>query len=434
MVMMITLKSFLIAHARLLSFLIIIGLVLVSAGVFIDHRIGAVSFKDPALRAEIYSLTYIDENEDRSNKIYRGELERLQKLQLGGQGINDLSGIEYCRNLDELGIYDNPITDLSPLSKLKKLKSLSLRNNPVTDLTPLSRLKALTTLVANGIKTNDLSPLRPLTHLSSLQMRNNQITGLEPLASMTDLEWVDLSENRITGIEPLSGMTKLTLLSLSNNKIKDLRGLADFYSLKDLRLDHNEISDLSPLASLKGQIKIDLGNNSVSDLGPITGINHLWEINLSNNRIVEVSPLSDLNQRGVYPELINLSHNQIQDASPVANLKSSLHLYWRCIHRFGVMPSPTAKGACQRFYGEDGSIISLADVDYFELVIDLSYNRIEDLDGLARSMPDFSKLEINGSQIGSGIELDLTGNPLNPKAISEDIKLLRQKGIIIKFP
>ncbi|MCG4735261.1 hypothetical protein L0M92_16790, partial [Casaltella massiliensis] len=53
--------------------------------------------------------------------ITRVQLESLLALNLTGEGINNLEGIQYCKNLSYLGLSKNEISDLSPICNLKEL-------------------------------------------------------------------------------------------------------------------------------------------------------------------------------------------------------------------------------------------------------------------------------------------------------------------------
>ena len=95
---------------------------------------------DPTLRALIAdtlsnSAVHVH---DPASKWPLGELEELQ---LYGQGVASLSGLETATNLERLYAASNRITDLSPLADLAWLRELDLRHNRITDISPL---------VANG--------------------------------------------------------------------------------------------------------------------------------------------------------------------------------------------------------------------------------------------------------------------------------------------
>jgi Leucine-rich repeat (LRR) protein len=47
--------------------------------------------------------------------IYVADLEKLTKLDAGLESITDLTGLEYCTDLEKLDLRTNPISDIKPL-------------------------------------------------------------------------------------------------------------------------------------------------------------------------------------------------------------------------------------------------------------------------------------------------------------------------------
>jgi len=95
----------------------------------------ANTIKDPILETVIREV--IDKP---SGPIYVKDLEGLTELFDAREwGIADLTGLEYCTNLEKLVLEENEITDISPLSKLVNLKELYLKRDEITNISPLVR-------------------------------------------------------------------------------------------------------------------------------------------------------------------------------------------------------------------------------------------------------------------------------------------------------
>jgi internalin A len=179
-----------------------------------------VVFPDPNLEAAIRVAINKPEG-----AIYAADLEGLTSLHANQSEIKDITGLEYCVNLQDLDLMNNQITDLSSLSGLTSLQTLNLRNNQITDLSPLSGLTGLQELNLWSNQITDLSPLSGLTGLQELILVSNQITDLSPLSGLTGLQELSLWSNQITDLSPLSGLTGLQELYLSGTKITDLSPL-----------------------------------------------------------------------------------------------------------------------------------------------------------------------------------------------------------------
>lgn len=95
-------------------------------------------------------------------------------LDLSGEGIEDLSGMEYCTNITGLNLEGNRISHLYPIEDLVNLDTLYLSRNSIEYIDALAGL--------SGLKVLDLS--------------FNEIENIEPLYSLPYLEFVNLAGNR----------------------------------------------------------------------------------------------------------------------------------------------------------------------------------------------------------------------------------------------
>jgi len=139
----------------------------------------AIAFPDPNLEAVIREAIGKPEG-----AIYASDLNRLEFLDASGNGIENITGLEYCINLENLSLKENEITDVSPLSGLNNLTVLDLSSNEIADA----------------------SLLNSLINLKSLNLSNNQITDASKLSNLTSLESLNLSGNQVLNVSMLSGM------------------------------------------------------------------------------------------------------------------------------------------------------------------------------------------------------------------------------------
>jgi internalin A len=163
---------------------------------------GVVTFSDANLEAFIREALNKPEGD-----IYSSELAGLTSLNIFQRNIIDLTGLEYCTNLEMLWLDFNQISDLSPLSGLTNLWFLTPSINQISDV----------------------SPLAEMTNLRYLALSMNQISDISPLAGLTNLLWLDLSVNQVSDIAPLVANTGLAdgdTLVLDDNPLS----AASFYT------------------------------------------------------------------------------------------------------------------------------------------------------------------------------------------------------------
>lgn len=114
--------------------------------------------------------------------------DRPDANRIGWDKIEDLSGLELCRNLKVLMLDGNAITDISPLMALKNLEELWLIKNPLQSLNPLGykpKLKVLNLAHCQNIE--DLSPLANLPELIQLNVAHTRVADIMPLTTLPHL-------------------------------------------------------------------------------------------------------------------------------------------------------------------------------------------------------------------------------------------------------
>jgi len=188
-----------------------------------------------------------------SGEIYPSDLEGLTELNAENNGIENLSGIEYCKDLThlDLGEYEssNKIKDISPLANLTRLIRLDLKYQNVSNLGPISNLTKLERLYLRGNDITNIDQLSELINLTHLNLAENQITNISSLSNLTNLRDLVLTHNNVSEIQPLSNLTNLEDLILYNNKISSIDALSDLTNLKQLNVGNNNLKDFSSIAN-----------------------------------------------------------------------------------------------------------------------------------------------------------------------------------------
>lgn len=143
--------------------------------------------------------------------IYEGaltaaNLKELVYLYAQGEGITDLTGLEYATNLEGLDVSANDITDVSPIASLTNLTSLTLWGTQISDISGLSSLTNLTYLdLEDNHQLVDISPIESLVNLETLRLSYSAVTDITDVSSLSNLRELhlyglslDLSEGSAT--------------------------------------------------------------------------------------------------------------------------------------------------------------------------------------------------------------------------------------------
>jgi protein phosphatase 1 regulatory subunit 7 len=133
----------------------------------------------------------------------------LRLLDLGGNNLRKIQGLETLVNLEELWLGKNKITKLEGFQALTKLKRLSVQSNRIRRIENLECLLALEELYLSDQGIDEIRGLDTLKNLSTLDLTNNQLTstsGLPELPLLTDL-W--LAANKIASYEDVDRLQPL---------------------------------------------------------------------------------------------------------------------------------------------------------------------------------------------------------------------------------
>ncbi len=197
---------------------------------------------------------------DEDLKISLEEAELTKKLVLSGKEINNLRGLRFFTNLEQLGIFNTSLTTID-VSEFSKLKSLLLYQNQITAL-DLSENQLLEVLDCqqNKIGSLDLSH-NPIIHF--LHARNNEISVVD-IESNPALRFLNLSGNQIDSIQ-LDRNTKLEHIDLSDNNLSRI-SLSQNQELIELWVARNEITDLVlPTIESKNALRtLDISYNQLT--------------------------------------------------------------------------------------------------------------------------------------------------------------------------
>lgn len=311
----------------------------------IDFKDTVVTFEDPAVTKAVRKAV------DRpKGDIMLSDVINLKNLEIIGQGVKSLKGVEQLKNLEKLGLYANYIKggQLIYVKDLTKLKSLDLADNNLLDIPEGSfdKLVNLEELVLDhtGINTLDKNMMSKLVSLRDLLIEENGFTNLDFLKDNTSIKNIlfrdnkikDISgvgnnknlemfwggNNEVSDISVLKGQKELNYFSMKNNKISDISALKDANKLTNVYLSGNQIKDISALEGKSFLKSLELDHNRISNIEPLKGLTNLERLYINDNQIRSFEPLKGLvNLRVLY-----LKNNLTDDYSPldgiINNIKS----------------------------------------------------------------------------------------------------------------
>jgi len=246
------------------------------------------------------------------------------------------------------------------------------------------------TNVAQGVRnavTNKYEPTDELYDFELIAVTNLSPTTILIGKNVTDLTgleytWLDslnLSNNtNLSDLAPLAGLTGLRRLDFLSNKISDLSPLAGLTNLTSLEFPFNLVSDIGPLSNMTYLIRLSMFNNQVSDLSPLAGLTNLLQLFAYNNLISDISPLAGLTQMLD----LRLNNNSITDIDSLSSMTNLLDLR-------------------------------------------LHNNLITNIGALVTN-------SLNDG-IGTGTLVRLQGNPLSSFALTNDIPILTNRGVVVLF-
>ena len=182
---------------------------------------------------------YLKANIDKDGDGYLNDTElNIRKLDVSGQHIANLKGIEFFPNLEILYCYNNKLTSLD-VSKNTNLTELECNENQLTEL-DVRQNAALTYLSCskNNLTSLDVSKN---TNLTELECNENQLTSLD-VSKNTVLEYLWCSQNNLTSLD-VSKNTALKKLYFSKNQLTKL-DVRQNAALTKLVCDQNQLTEL----------------------------------------------------------------------------------------------------------------------------------------------------------------------------------------------
>lgn len=148
----------------------------------IKHTLQVMFSKSPAERVEDTAYYY----------------ENLEKVVLQGSSIKSLKPLRYLTKVKILVLDNNSISDITPLYDLP-LQHLNLIGNEISNVEGIDKLQTLEELYIGLNLLKDVTPLSNLTNLRCLGLRgNSRVSDVNSLSKLTNLVSINLSSTSVT--------------------------------------------------------------------------------------------------------------------------------------------------------------------------------------------------------------------------------------------
>ncbi|PEA07643.1 internalin [Bacillus cereus] len=240
-------------------------------------------------------------NLDRKNinePITKEDLLKIKTLTIySGEGINEIAGLEYMKNLEKLTLRETNVTDISAISELRYLKFLDLSSNLIESIQPVSNLENLDMLFLRDNKIADLTPLSQMKKIKTLDLIGNNIKDLTPLFTVASVKELYLANNQISNLSGIEKLNNVKLLWIGNNQISDVEPISKMSKLIELEIADSDLKDISPLSKLGKLQVLNLEENFISDISALGELKDLYEVNLAANEIFDIRPVQELGKR-----------------------------------------------------------------------------------------------------------------------------------------
>ena len=258
-------------------------------------------------------------------KEYDSEnLDGIRRIKLANSGIVDITGIDSCKNLEELLLRDNLIFEI-PLdaswSYLTKLKILDLgRNYRLSNSTFIRNCYYLEELYLDDTLVSEISFCEEFKNLQILNIGNTMVSDFSHIGNGLEfLEYINLNNTQTDNISYLFSLANLKYLSASNilldpDFLPANVGGNKNYNMEFLDLSNNGLNSqiLAVVYRFENLKKLYLKGNNF-DIFSIFSLN-ITDLDISNSNITElVTDFGEDELETAKISTIDISNNPIAD-------------------------------------------------------------------------------------------------------------------------
>jgi hypothetical protein len=207
------------------------------------------------------------------------QMEAITEINLANnQYIQNIEPLARLTNLQKLNISGTSISDLTAIRNLTELREVDASRSSVADINVLKYASKITNLNIEGTTINDLSVVKKMPGLQVLNAHGTKVSDLTGIIDLTALTNVDVSKTQISSLVPFQNLTAMQILNVSSTQVADLTPITGLKSLAELNIDSTNIVNATPISQLTGLTVLSMNNTRVPSLDPLKSLPKLQKV------------------------------------------------------------------------------------------------------------------------------------------------------------
>lgn len=172
-----------------------------------------------------------------SDEHYLG---KITHVNLSGKNLTHMKGLELCKKMQTLYLYENKLERLSSLSFARGLTHLYLQHNRLRSFRGLGALPALTKLYADYNNIDIVSDLEGCTSLAELHLSHQQRAPVVASTSETEEKGLTFAPDTLRVLAE-----SLQTLSIRGCTLERIDVLGDLRALESIDASDSDIDDIT---------------------------------------------------------------------------------------------------------------------------------------------------------------------------------------------
>lgn len=239
--------------------------------------------------------------------------------------VSDISGIEYCENIQSLAVkaevsdvYDSTVKEvIRKICRLKSLRYLRIIGSAIRNIEWISELPLLEELQMFNMQIIPPVFSKEPKRLKKLEISDSTLEGIEWICKVQSLEKIKLVNNNMPKALSFGGLPNLSELLLVSSSIEAIASFFDLPKLAWAALRLENISEINAVRSLTSLTGFAITTCHTIDLSPLSALKKLKSLHLGNNTAADFSILEEL------PELTELKIcvHHLNELTPVVQMR-----------------------------------------------------------------------------------------------------------------